>query len=256
MKEFITHAHAMADIAGELLRGYFRTPVPVDIKPDASPVTLADQAVEAALRAYVRQHLPEHGIIGEEEEDWNTDAEWVWVFDPIDGTRSFIAGRPMFTTLIALCHQGTPVVGIIDQPIARERWVGAQGQATTFNGTPIKTRACPDIAQALLASTSPHYYSVQGEQSFHRVRSACRDTLYGGDAYLYGLLAAGYIDLVIEEGLKFHDVAALVPVIEGAGGCMVGWDGSSLHLHHYSQVIASGDKTLVAASINLLRPHQ
>ncbi len=216
----------------------------MDLKADDSPVTKADREVESALRAYVAQHLPDHGVIGEEEADHQTDARFVWVFDPIDGTRSFMAGRPTFTTLIALCENNTPILGIIDQPIVHDRWVGCQGMPSTLNGHPIHTRPCPVLDNALLATTSPHYFSAEGALFFENLRSQCRDTLYGGDAYLYGLLASGHIDVICEEGLKFFDIAALLPIIEGAGGKVSDWHGQPLSRDNHATMWAVGDGAL------------
>ncbi len=144
---------------------------------------------------------------------------------PIDGTRSFIAGRPIFGTLIALMQDGWPMIGIIDQPVSGERWIGAVGLPTTLNGKPVTTRRCRDLDQAILATTGPQYFAGHKGEHFAMLAGQCRDTVWGGDCYNYALLASGHVDIVVEAGLKLHDIAALVPVVEGAGGRMCDWSG-------------------------------
>ncbi|MBW8743736.1 MAG: histidinol phosphate phosphatase [Sphingomonas sp.] len=216
-------AGRLADAAGAAIRPFFRKPFAMEAKADLSPVTEADRAAEAAMRAILAGERPDDGVIGEEYGADRPDAERVWVLDPIDGTRSFVAGRPIFGTLIALLDRGKPVLGMIDQPISGERWLGAVGRASTLNTAPIRTRACARIDQAHLATT----------------------TLWGGDCYNYGLLAAGHLDLVIEDGLKLYDFAALVPIVEGAGGAMRDWNGKALDMHSDGRVIAAGDARLI-----------
>lgn len=245
-------AHRLADAAGDAIRPFFRQRFAMEAKADASPVTEADRAAEAAMRAMLGAERPGDGVIGEEYGPDRPDAERVWVLDPIDGTRSFVAGRPIFATLVALLEQGRPVLGVIDQPIARERWIGAAGAATTLNGQVVATRACPAIGQAHLATTGPGYFTPSSFAAFERVRAAARDTLWGGDCYNYGLLAAGHLDLVIEDGLKLYDFAALVPVVEGAGGRMCDWQGRALTATSDGRVIAAGDPALIGQAIAAL----
>lgn len=245
-------AHLLADVAGETARRYFRTPVSVETKSDLSPVSLADREIEKALRARISETFPGHGILGEEMGGSDTGRDYVWVIDPIDGTRAFLAGRPLFTTLIALCFQGTPILGIIDQPILRERYVGAAGQATTLNKKPITSRDCERMAHASLATTSPAYFGAQTRRGYEALREACNDVIYGGDAYNYAQLAGGYIDIVAEAGLKPYDVMALRPVIEGAGGTITTWGGAPLTLDSFETVIAAGSARLHADALSLL----
>jgi inositol-phosphate phosphatase / L-galactose 1-phosphate phosphatase / histidinol-phosphatase len=231
----------LADVAGEAIRPWFRARFEIEAKADNSPVTQADRAAEAAIRAVLAAERPADGIVGEEYGNERESAERVWVIDPIDGTRSFIAGRPIFGTLVALLEQGQPVLGLIDQPIARDRWVGASGRPTLFNGAVARTRACGALARAHLATTAPNLFAEDERLAFERVRAAARDTLWGGDCHNYALLAAGHLDLVIEAGLKLYDFAALVPVVEGAGGRMCDWRGDSLTEESDGRVIAVGD---------------
>ena len=224
----------------------------MEAKADHSPVTEADRAAEAAMRAILAAERPDDGVIGEEYGADRPDAERVWVLDPIDGTRSFVAGRPIFGTLVALLEAGKPVLGIIDQPIAGERWIGATGAATTLNGVPVTTRACASVSAAHLATTGPGYFKPDSWAAFERVRVAARDTLWGGDCYNYGLLAAGHLDMVIEDGLKLYDFAALVPIVEGAGGMMRDWQGGVLTMISDGKVIAAGDPRLIDAAVAAL----
>ena len=245
-------AARLADAAGAAIRPLFRKPFAMEAKADHSPVTEADRAAEAAMRAILAAERPDDGVIGEEYGSDRPDAERVWVLDPIDGTRSFVAGRPIFGTLVALVEAKTPVLGIIDQPIAGERWIGAAGAATTLNGAAVTTRACAALAGAHLATTGPGYFKPDSWAAFERVRTVARDTLWGGDCYNYGLLAAGHLDLVIEDGLKLYDFAALVPIVEGAGGLMRDWHGDPLTMTSDGKVIAAGDPRLIDAAVAAL----
>jgi len=234
-------AQRLADAAADAIRPYFRARYETDFKSDDSPVTQADRAAEAAMRALLEKERPSDGIIGEEYGATREEAERVWVLDPIDGTRSFIAGRPIFGTLIGLTQAGWPVLGIIDQPITRERWAGLTGRETTLNGASVHTRRCRALSEAIVASTGPQYFPGCTGEHFSALARGCRDTVWGGDCYNYALLASGHVDLVIEAGLKLHDLAALVPVVEGAGGRMCDWNGDPLTHDSDGNVIALGD---------------
>jgi len=245
-------AQALADAAGAVIRPYFRAQVPVEIKPDASPVTLADRAAEAAMRRLVEAARPDDGIIGEEYGPVRAGARRQWVFDPIDGTRSFIAGRPLFGTLIALLDDGVPVLGIIDQCIAGDRWAGAIGQPTTLNGVAVRTRDCATLGAAHLATTSPYLFDAAERVAFERLHAGARDTLLGGDCHNYALLATGCLDLVVETGLKLYDWAALVPVVAGAGGVICDWRGAALRQGSDGRVIAAASTALAREVVALV----
>lgn len=236
-------ALALADAAGAAIRPLFRGEWREERKADRSYVTEADRAAEAAMRKLIEETFPADGIIGEEYGTRNEGAGRQWVLDPIDGTTSFIAGRPIFGTLIALLKDGWPVLGIIDQPVAGERWVGQLGRPTLFNGKPARARPLHDLAEAVLATTSPHAFTNAEADAFMSVAKAVaeRKIVYGGDCYNYGLVASGHIDIVIEANLKLHDFAALVPVVEGAGGMMSDWQGNPLDAGSDGTVIALGD---------------
>jgi myo-inositol-1(or 4)-monophosphatase len=251
---YLETALAAADAAGTVIRPFFRTALGADEKSDLSPVTKADRQAEQSMRAVIARRHPAHGILGEEFGLDRGGSEWRWVLDPIDGTRAFITGRPVFGTLIALLHDGAPVLGIIDQPITGERWIGVTGEKTRFRGPfggVAGTRACPDLADAELSATTP---AMMGDArpGWDRLSAASRRTSWGGDCYAYGLLALGQIDIVAERDLKVWDWAALVPVVEGAGGRMVDWQGRALTPASAGDAIAVGDARLLPAALACL----
>jgi histidinol-phosphatase len=221
-------------------------------KPDSTPVTAADRAAETAMRELIERRFPEHGIIGEEFGRVREGAELVWVLDPIDGTKSFISGVPLFGTLIALTRAGRPILGIIDQPISRERWLGAEDRPTTLNGAPVRCRGCAGLAAATLFATTPGMFHGADAKAFARVSAAVKLTRFGADCYAYGLLAAGFIDLVIEASLKPYDFCAIIPVIEGAGGIATDWRGKKLGLGSDGRVLVAGDRQVHAAALAIL----
>jgi inositol-phosphate phosphatase / L-galactose 1-phosphate phosphatase / histidinol-phosphatase len=238
----IALANRLADAAGEAIRPLFRADFAHEAKSDQSPVTEADRAAEAAIRAILEKECPADAIIGEEFGEKEGTSGRCWVLDPIDGTISFMAGRPIFGTLIALLQDGFPVLGVIDQCINQERWVGSVGKGTTFNGKPASTRRCRELADMVLASSGPQYFDDHSAEHFMALAAkTSRRTVWGGDCYNYGLLAAGHLDLVVETGLKLHDFAALASIVEGAGGTMCDWNGEPLHAASEGHVIALGD---------------
>jgi inositol-phosphate phosphatase / L-galactose 1-phosphate phosphatase / histidinol-phosphatase len=234
-------AHQLADQSGDIVRRYFRTQVAVDDKADQSPVTIADREIEQLMRQEISRYFPTHGIYGEEFGSTQLDAEWIWVIDPIDGTKSFITGKPLFGTLIALLYRQRPVLGILDQAFLRERWCGAVGQETTFNAQAVRTRVCPELAQATLYATSPLIFTEKSRPLFEKLQTKVKMSVFGGDCYAYGLLANGFVDLVVEDTLKPYDYCALIPIIEQAGGIISDWQGNALNLHSNGQVIAAGN---------------
>jgi histidinol phosphatase-like enzyme (inositol monophosphatase family) len=226
-------ANRLADAAGQAIRPFFRSTFAQETKADASPVTEADRAGESAIRRILDAECPRDGIIGEEFGEKSGTSGRSWIIDPIDGTISFMAGRPIFGTLIALLEDNWPVLGVIDQCINGERWVGAAGYPTTLNGAPVQTRSCRALADATLATSGPQYFSQHDGDHFMELaaRTAHKKMLFGGDCYNYALLASGHIDLVVEAGLKLHDFAALIPVhderlVGGAASRSFGWTGN------------------------------
>jgi inositol-phosphate phosphatase / L-galactose 1-phosphate phosphatase / histidinol-phosphatase len=255
---WIATAIHMADQAAAITPRYFRTSVAVDHKQDRSPVSIADREVETALRAIIRETLPDHGFIGEEHGSHRPDSSHVWVIDPIDGTKAFLTGRPSWGTLIALCRDGAPILGVICCAALGERWVGASGRQTLYRARageilrPIRTRPCPNLGDALLATTSPDMFSGADLAPYQRLRAATRFTAFGGDCYCYGLVACGYADLVIEADLKPYDYLALAPVLTGAGGAITDWRGRALGLDSDGHVLASGDPGAHIAALEVL----
>ena len=239
----IALALRLADAAGAAIRPHFRTGLASERKGDATPVTEADRAAEQAMRRILKAEAPRDTVIGEEMGASPGSSGRSWVLDPIDGTAAFLAGRPIFGTLIALVIEGWPVLGIIDQPILGERWLGAAGRPTTLNGAPARTRACAQLADAALATTGPHYFDDHQGSHFMALAAKTdhRRMVMGGDCYNYALLASGHIDVVCEANLKLHDWAALVPVIKGAGGTVCDWNGEPLHAGSDGHVLALGD---------------
>jgi len=242
-KDDIALAQRLADAAGAAIRPFFRSDFTTERKGDSSPVTEADRAAEAAMRQILDAERPHDAILGEEYGEKSGTSSRQWVLDPIDGTTSFIAGRPIFGTLIALLESGFPVIGVIDQPIGNERWMGVMGRGTTYNGQAVKARPCPKLDEAILASTSPHLFTDHDAGHFMALakQTETRRMIWGGDCYNYGLIASGQIDLVCESGLKLYDYAALVPIVEGAGGTMCDWSGDPLHADSDGRVLAMGD---------------
>jgi myo-inositol-1(or 4)-monophosphatase len=247
-------AEAVADVAGAVIRPLFRTGLPADLKGDQSPVTVADRTAEQVMRAVLAQRFPGHGILGEEFGLDNPAASLRWVLDPIDGTRAFITGRPTFGTLIGLLDGDTPVLGVIDQCVTGERWIGAAGRATTFRGPfggAAGCRPCPVVAEAELSCTSPEMFG-DDLADWQRLSAAARRTSFGGDCYAYGLVALGQLDIVAESGLKIWDWAALAPIIEGAGGRLTDWQGNVLRPEGDGRALAVGDPALLPQAVRLL----
>ncbi|MCP5395554.1 MAG: histidinol-phosphatase [Sphingomonadaceae bacterium] len=238
----IALAHRLADAARAEILPHFRR-VDVERKEDASPVTEADRAAEEAMRRILKAEVPQDGVHGEEFGVEEGRSGRQWVLDPIDGTAGFIAGRPIFGTLIALLVDGWPVLGVIDQPVLQERWLGVAGQPTTLNGKSVTTRRCRELSEATIATTGPHYFDNHQGEHFMALaaRTDHRRMVMGGDCYNYAMLATGQLDIVCEAGLKLHDWAALVPVVEGAGGMMCDWNGEPLGPGAGEHVLALGD---------------
>lgn len=254
--DFSAFLDRLATASGETILPFFRTSLSVDNKNaghDLDPVTEADRAAEAVMRRLIKANFPRHGIIGEEFGDEAADAEYVWVLDPIDGTKSFISGLPIWGTLIALMRHGVPAFGMMHQPYIGERFVGDGGGAS-YKGPSgqrrLAVRRCASLRDATLFTTSPRLMNQEDRGAFERVERETRLSRYGGDCYAYCMLAAGHLDLVIETELKPYDIAALVPIITGAGGVVTTWDGKEPQ--HGGRIVAAGDARVHAAALKLL----
>jgi histidinol phosphatase-like enzyme (inositol monophosphatase family) len=246
LDELLAFADTLADAARAIVRRHFRKPLAVDHKdaggPRGQPVTVADHEVERALRALIEERYPDHGIVGEELGEVRADSPWQWFLDPIDGTRAFIAGLPLFGTLIGLGHRGRPLLGVVDQAVLGERFVGS-AKGAFLDRAPIRTRACPRLEEAVFAITDPDMMATQAERAAYRnLRRRAGVTQFGGNCYAYAMLAAGAIDLVVEADLKPWDVYALVPLVEAAGGVIADWSGGPAETA--TRVVACGDAAL------------
>jgi inositol-phosphate phosphatase/L-galactose 1-phosphate phosphatase/histidinol-phosphatase len=251
-EELLALAGRMADASGDILRRYFRKDIRFDDKADLTPVTAADREVEKLLRGMIEDHFPDHGIVGEEFGAVREDAEYVWVLDPIDGTSGFVTGKPLFGTLIGCVHRGAPLFGVIDHPALRERWTGGAGIPTTFNGKRVRVRPCARISDAMLYATTPHMFVGADAYAFEALCEAVKRPQYGADCYAYALLASGFVDLVVEAGMKPCDYCALAPVVQAAGGIMTDWEGRPLTLGSDGRVIAAGDERMHASALKIL----
>jgi myo-inositol-1(or 4)-monophosphatase len=250
-------AHTLADAAGKVILPHFRKRMDVTDKGPAGffdPVTEADKRAEETIRGLIRKTYPDDGILGEELGDTPGTSGYRWVLDPIDGTRAFIVGQPLWGTLIGLEREGQPVFGILDQPFLRERFIGTAAQALFANsdGTHnVRTRACEKLADAVICTTHPMLHFGEAERArYFRVEKACRLSRYGGDCYAYALIAMGFVDLVIETDLKRWDIAAIIPIIEGAGGIVTDWRGAAIS--DGGNVVAAGDARVHAEALSIL----
>lgn len=258
--DFSSFVNELATLSGQAILPFFRTAIAADDKSLGGafdPVTEADRAGEAAMRQMIRRTFPTHGIVGEEFGTEAAEAEYVWVLDPIDGTRSFMAGLPLWGTLIGLLRSGTPAYGLMHQPFTGERFSG-DGTGASYTGRmgereverELKTRRCASLGEALISTTSPRNFAPETYASYERVERETRVVRYGCDCYAYCMLAAGHVDLVIEDGLKPYDIVALIPIIEGAGGVVTNWQGESAAKG--GSVVAAGDRRIHEAALELL----
>lgn len=253
LKEFMSFAQTMADRARAVLAECMAGPISFETKGDQSPVTLVDQAIERALRGMIAARYPEHGILGEEYESEKLDAEYVWVIDPIDGTKAFITGVPVYGTLIALTRGGYPVLGIIDHPVTDERWAGLEGEQSTYNGQTIRVRDCAALDEAIVSISNPEGMTPGEAAAFGQVTERTKWRVYGGSCYVYGRLAMGRIDVSIDGGLDPFDYCALDAVIRGAGGTMTDWEGRRLSIRSGHRVVAAGSAGRHAELVNILK---
>jgi histidinol phosphatase-like enzyme (inositol monophosphatase family) len=253
--KFLTLAHALADAAAAAITPYFGAHGAVDTKADASPVTAADRAAEEAMRNMLLREVPEHTIYGEEFGITTRHASghtphYTWVLDPIDGTRAFTQGLKEWGTLIALCEDGVPILGLMNQPITGERWLGVRGEKTRYQGAEISLSPKPaTLAEAEISTTSASYFTTAQTEAFAALAKQFKRTVLGGDCYAYGLLARGLRDMVVDAGLKPYDILALVPIIEGAGGAISTWENQPVTLARYSTVVAARQKALCQSAL-------
>ncbi len=254
--DFTSFVDRLAAVSGDTILPFFRTALTVENKKAGGfdPVTAADRAAEDAMRTLIRRNFPEHGILGEEYGSERTDAEYVWVLDPIDGTKSFIAGMVAWGTLIGLMRFGEPVFGMMHQPFTRERFSGDNG-AARYRGPAgdrtLRVRPCEELGDALLFTTSPLLMNEADRATFRKVENVVKLSRYGGDCYAYCMLAAGQIDLIIETEIKPHDIVPLIPIIVGAGGIVTTWENGPAQAG--GRIVVAGDKRVHAAALEMLR---
>lgn len=255
-QEFLDFAHVLADAARQVTLSYFRRPLAIENKADSSPVTIADKSTEALLREHINQRYPDHGIIGEEHAEQTGAGIYEWILDPIDGTRSFISGYPLYGTLICLLKDGAPIVSIIDMPAQDERFFAtAESQTCYRKGNTeqlLHTSHCRHIAEAMLFSTDATMFNAGEDAQIADLRQAVAMVRYNGDCYLYAMLAAGWIDIVLEADLKVYDFLPLMLVVQQAGGVISDWQGEPLTKHSQGQVLATANPTLHQAALSLI----
>jgi inositol-phosphate phosphatase/L-galactose 1-phosphate phosphatase/histidinol-phosphatase len=256
LAHYIDFANRLADTAAEMVDAVASTALETSAKPDKTFVTALDLDIEERLRARIAAAYPGHGIVGEEFDAEHADAEWVWTLDPIDGTMALVAGIPVYSTLIALAHRGVPVIGVMHFPAIRTRWVGARGRPTLCNGELCQTRAGAGLHDAIQSASSPDFFAAPGDRQVLdalTARTAWR--IYGAAALSYGRLAMGRTDIAIDAGLKVHDYAPFVPIVEGAGGTITDWSGRPLTLDSGPRVLAAGDARRHAAALAVIAQH-
>jgi histidinol phosphatase-like enzyme (inositol monophosphatase family) len=256
--DFSGFVHELATASGRAILPFFRTALTAHDKSAGGafdPVTEADKAAEVSMRRLIASAFPDHGIVGEEFGAERADADLVWVLDPIDGTRAFVAGLPLWGTLIGLTRAGRAVYGLMHQPFIGERFFG-DGGTTTYRGPHgerrVRTRRCASLADATLLTTSPKLFSAEDKPAYDAVEAEAKLTRYGTDCYAYCMLAAGHVDLVVEAGLKPYDIVALIPIVEGAGGVVTTWNGERAEAG--GRIVAAGDPRLHEAALKRLNP--
>ena len=252
-KPTMAFLHQLAAVSRKVVVPYFGQPLNMERKDDDSPVTRADREAEQAIRELIEAQFPDHGIFGEEFGVKTSDSQYQWVIDPIDGTKSFITGKPLFGTLIALLEDGSPIMGAADMPILGRRWTGERGAQTTEGGAPCKASGLEDLAQARLASTNVDMFEGADVQRYEALTREVWFRNFGGDLYLYLMVASGHLDLVVEAQLAPYDILALVPIVEGAGGVISDWNGEPLTLDSDGKVLASGSIALHERALGFLQ---
>lgn len=251
-EKFIPTINELADIARLVALKHFRTNLFLEDKSDKTPVTIADREIESLMRDHIKKMYPDHGIIGEEYGASDAASEFVWVIDPIDGTKAFATGKPLFGTIIGLTHYGKPVLGLIDQAFTGERWMGCQGMDATYNGVPIRVANERPLSESRFYTAAPEMYHGERFTNFEEVRRSAKWMLYGCDCYAYGLLAMGFVDVVMEQYLAAHDVIGLVPIIKSAGGYVTDWNGKEVDLNTDGKIIAASSTNLAQETLMIM----
>ena len=249
---FARTAETMTVAAGNLIRDAFNKDFDLEIKSDGSPVTMVDTAAEQLIRSNIIKLYPDHGIKGEEFEDYKPDAEFIWIIDPIDGTLAFMAGIPVFGSMVALLHGEDILVSAIEMPMTNERWLGRIGMPSLHNGKPIRTRACTDISTVMMATSNPDFYSKEDFIYLEKMQAVTRHRVYGGSCMSYLQLASGRIDISMDVAFDIYDYLPLVPIIEGAGGIITDWNGNKLSINSGDRFLACGDQAMHREALRIL----
>ena len=253
LQEYLNFANKLADEAGIISMEYFRTSLDIENKSDESPVTIADKNTELKIRSMIEKEYPDHGILGEEFDSINPDAEFIWVIDPIDGTKSYVAGHKDFGNLISLTQNKKPIIGIINCPAHEERWVGAKNQNSTLNKQPSKTSTVTKIEDAYFLTSGLYFEEPHLRNAVEKIKNKVKYYRYSGSCYMFGMVASGLIDFVIEDRLKVHDYMALVNVIEGSGGKVTDKFGNEITTDSRGSCIASANEKLHSELISLIK---
>ena len=251
-QDLVHVAQLAAKEASEVCLSYFRTSVSIDYKGDESPVTIADRETEQKLRDVISSHFPHHGVFGEEHGLHGLEQDYLWVLDPIDGTKSFITGHPMFGMLISVLHHKTPLLGMVHMPALTETFVGVAGSPSLLNGQPIQVSECQDLGQAHCLIGEADKLLSSRPDIYEKLERNSRLARFNYDCYSYGQLACGHVDLVLESGLHPYDFCALIPVIEGAGGLITDWEGQPLTLESKGDVLACATAELHQQALKLI----
>ncbi len=253
ISEYLEFANLIADHARDIARQYHRKPKKQWRKPDDTWVTEADCKIEQMARELVGHHYPEHEFFGEEFGDSTAQGQLKWCLDPIDGTIPFVYGMPTYGVLIALTQSSVPIVGVIEVPAMLERWCGAKLLPSTWQGEICKTNRGQTLAKAAVFATSIDMFSDEEREVFNLVSHHAKERRFGADCYAYGLLASGWVDVIMESDMKPYDLMALVPVIEGAGGVISDWEGNPLTLNSSLQVLATSNSSLHDECLKLIQ---
>ena len=253
LPDFVNFANTVADEARRISLRYFRADPELRIKADGSPVSVADRETERVIRDLLSRSYPRHAVFGEEFGWTPSDQPYTWIVDPIDGTKSYLAGAPTYGMLLALLYDGVPVLGIVDIPALNERWCGVVGQPTTMNGRPAKTRSCVAVEQAVLTIISPDKVDGDDQPAVDELSRMARVRRYSSDGYSHPLVASGYVDMAVAVGQQPFDYLAVVPVVEGAGGCITDWDGKPLGLDSDGRILVTATSELHREALRVIQ---
>ena len=252
-QQLIKLANKCADASGKIIKKYFRKKIKINLKKDNTPFTKADIEAEKVIRELILKQEPNCGFVGEETGSINMNREYCWVVDPLDGTKSFITGKPTFGTLIGLLKNNKPVLGILNQPILNERWVGIAGVETKYNNKKVRVRKCKSIKGAKMYATSPMMFQGRNKKIYKNVRAKIGECLFGADCYSHGLMSLGFVDVILEANLKPWDYIASASIISGAGGKITDWNDNDLNLQSDGRILATGDSNIHKQIIKIIQ---